>query len=97
MKEDFYMLSIKNNIKPIIGLELNIENEKLVLYCMNFNGYQNLLKINNPLFSKKFFYVSPCESIGFYKVFKMHMMRAFKTHQCAVYTLINISICNFAL
>lgn len=43
---DFYMLSIKNNIKPIIGLELNINNQKIVLYCTNFNGYQNLLKIN---------------------------------------------------
>lgn len=43
---DFYMLSLKNNIKPIIGLELIIKDSKIVLYSMNFLGYKNLLKIN---------------------------------------------------
>jgi len=43
---DFYMEAIKNNIKPIIGLELIIDNLKIVLYVKNYNGYKNLIKIN---------------------------------------------------
>ena len=40
----FYKLCKKENIKPIIGLELNI-NGKFILYSKNYQGYQNLLKI----------------------------------------------------
>ena len=40
----FYDLCIKNDIKPIIGLEVNIP-EKLVLYAMNYDGYVNLMKL----------------------------------------------------
>ena len=35
----------KNNIKPVIGLEININNEKILLYCKNEEGYKNLIKI----------------------------------------------------
>lgn len=43
---DFYMQAIKNNIKPIIGLELKILKNVVVLYAKNFNGYKNLIKLN---------------------------------------------------
>ena len=43
---DFYMQSIKNNIKPIIGLELNLENNIIYVYCKSFEGYKNLIKLN---------------------------------------------------
>ena len=43
---DFYMQCKKNDIKPIIGLEVKINNSIMVLYAMNFNGYKNLIKIN---------------------------------------------------
>lgn len=43
---EFYKLAKKNNIKPIIGLEIKINNEKIYLYAENYNGYKNLLKIN---------------------------------------------------
>lgn len=43
---DFYHLSIKNNIKPIIGLEIELDNKKIVLYCKNYNGYQNLIYLS---------------------------------------------------
>ena len=41
----FYKECIKNDIKPIIGLQINIENNELLLYAKDYIGYQNLLKI----------------------------------------------------
>ena len=41
---EFYNACKKNNIKPIIGLEILIP-EKIILYAMNYNGYKNLIKI----------------------------------------------------
>lgn len=43
---EFYKLSKKNNIKPIIGLEILINDEVIYLYAENYDGYKNLLKIN---------------------------------------------------
>ena len=43
---EFYKLCKLNNIKPIIGLEININNNKVYLYAENYLGYKNLLKIN---------------------------------------------------
>ena len=40
---DFYHLCLKNNIKPIVGLEIEIDNRKVVLYCKNYLGYLNLV------------------------------------------------------
>ena len=39
---EFYMKCKKNNIKPIIGLEIN----NIVLYAINYNGYKNLIKLS---------------------------------------------------
>ncbi len=41
---EFYFACKKANIKPIIGLEINIK-EKLILYAMSYEGYKNLVKI----------------------------------------------------
>lgn len=35
----------KNNIKPIIGAEINISNINLILYASNYDGYVSLCKI----------------------------------------------------
>ena len=43
---NFYNTLKKHNIKPIIGLEINIDNINLYLYAKNYEGYKNLLKIN---------------------------------------------------
>ena len=43
---EFYNKCIINNIKPIIGLELTIENKKVILYCIDNNGYKNLIKLS---------------------------------------------------
>lgn len=43
---EFYNKCIINNIKPIISLELTIENKKIILYCIDNNGYKNLIKLS---------------------------------------------------
>ena len=49
---EFYYECIKNNIKPIIGLEVNLkdkdnQNRIILLYATSIEGYKNLIKINN--------------------------------------------------
>ena len=39
---EFYIKCRENNIKPIIGLEIN----NIVLYAINYNGYKNLIKLS---------------------------------------------------
>ena len=43
---DFYESCLKNNIKPIIGLSIMLNNQELYLYALNYSGYKNLLKIH---------------------------------------------------
>lgn len=43
---DFYESCLKNNIKPIIGLSIMLNNQELYLYALNYLGYKNLLKIH---------------------------------------------------
>ena len=43
---EFYNKCIQNNIKPIIGLELEYNDQKLFLYAKNYEGYKNLLKLH---------------------------------------------------
>lgn len=49
---DFYKQCIKNNIKPIIGLEVNVEFN-IVLYAKDYNGYKNLIKLSTIQSEKK--------------------------------------------
>lgn len=41
----FYDICLKNDIKPIIGITVEVDDINLNLYCKNFNGYKNLCKI----------------------------------------------------
>jgi len=43
---DFYTKCKKNNIKPIIGLDVSFLDKHIYLYAKNYSGYQNLLKLN---------------------------------------------------
>lgn len=43
---EFYYACKKNNIKPIVGLDVIIDDLNIYLYAMNFDGYKNLLKIH---------------------------------------------------
>ena len=45
----FYTNCKKNNIKPIIGLDVKINTNNIYLYAKNYNGYKNLLKINTSI------------------------------------------------
>ncbi len=36
----------KENIKPIIGLTITLEEFVIVLYCKNYSGYKNLIKLS---------------------------------------------------
>ena len=43
---EFYKMCIKNKIKPIVGLEVNINDYIIVLYAKDYNGYLNLVKLS---------------------------------------------------
>ena len=42
---EFYLECKKNNIKPIVGIELTYDNTILLLYSKNLSGYKNLIKL----------------------------------------------------
>ena len=42
----FYDKCIKNNIKPIIGVDLKYNNSNILMYAKNFIGYQSLIKLS---------------------------------------------------
>ena len=43
---EFYQECKLNNIKPIIGLSLDIEEKKILLYAKDEEGYQNLIQLS---------------------------------------------------
>lgn len=42
---EFYKECIQNDIKPIIGMEINIKEYTFLLYAKNYDGYKNLIKL----------------------------------------------------
>ena len=50
---EFYESCKNNDIKPIIGLSINIDGHNICLYPKNYGGYQKLLKINTNKFSNE--------------------------------------------
>ena len=47
---EFYKKCKANSIKPIIGLEVSIDNKILLLYAKDYVGYQTLIKISNKMY-----------------------------------------------
>lgn len=43
---EFYLECNKNNIKPIIGIELKVDTSTLLLYAKNLQGYKNIIKLS---------------------------------------------------
>ena len=43
---EFYQTCFNYGIKPIIGLELTIEDKNILLYAINNKGYKNLVKLS---------------------------------------------------
>lgn len=50
---EFYKKCVNNGIKPVIGLELNINNKILVIYAKDYIGYQTLIKLSTIQESRK--------------------------------------------
>ncbi|MDE6477497.1 MAG: PHP domain-containing protein, partial [Mycoplasmoidaceae bacterium] len=50
---EFYQKAIKNNLIPIIGLQIEYKNEKVILVAKNNNGYKNLIKISSLVMTKQ--------------------------------------------
>ena len=46
---EFYFKCKNNGIKPIIGLEISIDDNPIYLYAKNLEGYQKLLKIHTKM------------------------------------------------
>ena len=44
---EFYKECINNDIKPIIGLEIKLNDKNIYLYAKNYEGYQNLCYISS--------------------------------------------------
>ena len=75
---DFYKCCIKNNIKPVIGLEVKLDDNIIILYCINYKGYQNLIKLSTIMsertlnindldkYSSNLIAIIPYESINIY-------------------------------
>ena len=50
---EFVTICKKNNIKPIIGIELNINDTIILLYAKNIDGYKNLIKLSTIVSSQE--------------------------------------------
>jgi len=81
---EFYKECKKNNIKPIIGIEIKINESIVYLYAENYEGYKNLLKINVILndrvielsdlekFSNDILCILPCKYVNIYEDLKFY-------------------------
>lgn len=49
----FYKNCLKNNLKPVIGLSVNIEEKNIALYAKDYSGYQSLIKLSTIQNEKK--------------------------------------------
>ena len=49
---EFYNACLKNNIKPIVGLDCKLENDNVLLYAKNYQGYQQLTRISTKISEK---------------------------------------------
>ncbi len=79
---EFYNKCLKNNIKPIIGLEINLNENHFYLYAKNYKGYQNLLKLHTimtereinfvdlEIYPKNIIVVVPFASLSLYQEIK---------------------------
>ena len=46
---EFYDNCLLNNIKPLIGLKVTLDNKDFYLYAKDYDGYLELVKINNKI------------------------------------------------
>ena len=53
---EFYEECLKNNLKPIIGIDLTIDDGHILLYAKNNKGYKNLIKLSTIISDKDLTY-----------------------------------------
>ena len=58
---EFYDKCLKNNIKPVIGLDVILEDKHIYLFAKNYNGYKSLLKINTLVQKQELTYENLCK------------------------------------
>lgn len=51
---EFYLSCRKNGIKPIIGMEIMVGNDRFILLCKNNDGYKNLIKLSTIISERNF-------------------------------------------
>ena len=51
--KEFYNKCINNNIKPVIGLDINYNENNILLYAKNYEGYKNLIKLSTIISERK--------------------------------------------
>lgn len=90
---DFYMACKSNDIKPIIGIELLYKDNNIVLYCIGYNGYKNLLKLTTIMsersidildlekYSNDLICLVPYDSLSIYNDIKAFYKYIFKTYK----------------
>ena len=92
---DFYKECIKNNIKPIIGLEITVNNNIIILYCINYDGYKNLIKLSTIMserqliiddlkqYSSNLIAIIPYESINIFEEleFYKYIFKSYKNNE----------------
>lgn len=50
---EFIKKAQANNLKPVIGLELTLNDNKFVIYAKNYNGYKTLIKLSTIMNERK--------------------------------------------
>ena len=53
---EFYLECQKYNLKPLIGIELTIDDSRVLLYAKNNLGYKNLIKLSTIISDRKLTY-----------------------------------------
>lgn len=76
---DFYKSCKKHNIKPIIGLEVTLDSNIIILYCMNYEGYKNLIKLSTIMSERNL---------------NINELDKYSSHLIAIVPFESISICN---
>ena len=50
---DFYTKCLRNNIKPIIGIKINVGGGDIYLYIEDYEGYKSIINIHNLIINNK--------------------------------------------
>ena len=59
----FYKECKKNNIKPVIGLDVKLDDLSVLLYAKDYEGYQSLIKLSTKKYERNIIHLSEEKSI----------------------------------